>query len=245
MAEDKLTYKNNETYLYMNINLYICISLYNEMKNGNKLHQKFVDEIQEKERRENRKIKRIPHISFYEAVGVSDKHHDRNFKNNKTALVNEEEASLIADTLGVIKEYFIKEKYKIIKIPNMDIDKWKSFWNNRYMTEFYTQSNIGYEQIKLLFKDLVLKLENDECGDEITQIYKYYLTGSRVGNVRLNRIQRVIEGLRRISVEDWEELCAYNKEEMNSYVKILKVQTKIADSVNTVVSAKESIEYRV
>ena len=91
MAEDKkqIDYKKEEKYLYMNVNLYICIGLYNEMNNGNRLHYTFVDEIREVENQKNRRIKRLPHRSFYDAVGISDKHHDSNFGKNKTALVKE------------------------------------------------------------------------------------------------------------------------------------------------------------
>lgn len=233
MAEDK----NWEDYLYAKINFFICVELYNRLKEGNRLHDRFVDNYREEEYKETKKNTQSSHYRFEDAMNIKNKKWDRIYRAKGNNKVSKVESTQIADMFGISTDYFLPNKKMLIEIPDMTLDKWKAYFKMIYCNELSvgrTYDTKEFDKEKMM-EDLIEQLEegNKKCSDAIIQIYNYYRNGKKLeNNITQTRVASLMNSLRELNNEDWK--IVYSN--IDEYIEIIEKQVNLARAVKTVMT---------
>lgn len=229
MAEDK----NWENYLYVKINLYICRQIYNELKNGNRLHKVFENDIQKNKSKKRKKS----HKTFEYALGLGaeNSNHIRRIFGNGSSRLSKDDILKIASSLAVSEEYFKAGTKKMIEIPGVSIDDWKFFFNTEYNNTIPNVSKIGRstDTIKEKIEDLAKSSIFSNYGQE-TEIYRifwYYTKGEtyKVESVA-DKVKRIFEELNNLNYNDWVQ-C---RDSWNEYRDIMNEQIVLINSIDVI-----------
>lgn len=227
----QITWQN---YSCVKINLYICRKIYNELKNGNRLHSSFECEEQKTKSRKRKKA----HMTFEFVMGLGAPNSNRArrvFGKGNTKL-REDEIMELSNKLAISEEYFKIGTKKQLDVPGITPDDWKFLFKRRYKNNINNVSLVGNidavdEAIKQFADTNIFANYGPET--EFYRIFWYYLKGETYKvDTTADKVKKILEELNKLNYNDWIE-C---KENLDDYVKIMCEQIKVINSMKVLES---------
>ena len=232
----KVTWKN---YSCVKINLYICRQIYNELKNGNRLHSNFESEEQKTKSKKRKKA----HITFELAMdlGAQNSNHVRRVFGNGNTKLKDDDITKLSNKLAISKEYFEEGTKKLLEVPEINIEDWKYFFKNKYKNDIDIKQKRDINAVDKAIKKFASSEIFANYGTETAfyRIFWYYIKGETYKvDTTADKVKKIFEELQHLNYNDWNE-C---KDNLDDYVKIMYEQTKIINSIKVLDSHFEKMK---